>query len=255
MNRFPPNRIAITALVVLALFVCVGAQHTDNQPETRYAITELGMLAASFNGAPDIDNEALTGRSTQDDGEPAQINFVQGKVAFEFVGQVTNFGPTPAAPLGSSNQYGYLTVVRGIDNLFSGSPHNEATAVLTFFNEATTTESVSNGPLRITDRNGTTTIYLNSAPASFANPDSFRSGIPVQISMLHQQATVDPVAGTFTAVFANTISSTSAFAINGTTFTLGQNGQAFRATVTGHVNATPPPNGQFGGYAVGVGEE
>src|SRR5229473_4661549 len=164
MNRFPPNRIAITALVVLALFVCVGAQHTGNQPETRYTITELGMLGASFNGAPDIDNEALTGRSTQDDDQPAQINFVQGKVAFEFVGQVTNFGPTPAAPLGTSNQYGYLTVVRGIDNVFSGSPHNEATAVLTFFNETTTTESLSNGPLRFVDRNGTTTIYLNSAP-------------------------------------------------------------------------------------------
>ncbi len=75
-----------------------------------------------------------------------------------------------------------------------------------------------------------------------------------QLRVGHQQAIVDPVAGTFTAVFANTISSTSAFAINGTTFTLGQKGQAFRAPVTGHVNATPPPNGQFGGYAVGVGE-
>jgi hypothetical protein len=55
-------------------------------------------------------------------------------------------------------------------------------------------------------------------------------------------------------VFANTISSTSAFTINGTTFTLGQKGQAFRATITGHPNATPP-NAHFAGYAVGVGEE
>ena len=120
-----------------------------------------------------------------------QINFVDDQIAFEFVGQVTNFPPTPAAPLGSSNQYGYLTVVRGIDSVFSGSPHDETTAVLTFFNDATTTESVSDGPLRIIDRNGTTTIYLNSAAASFTNPDSFRSGIPVQTSSLHQQAIVD----------------------------------------------------------------
>jgi hypothetical protein len=99
-----------------------------------------------------------------------QINFVDDQIAFEFAGQVTNFPPTPSAPLGSSNQYGYLTVVRGIDSVFSGSPHDETTAVLTFFNDVTTTESVSDGLLRIIDRNGTTTIYLNSAAASFTNP-------------------------------------------------------------------------------------
>lgn len=82
---------------------------------------------------------------------------------------------------------------------------------------------------------------------------SFRSGTPVQISTLHQQAIVDTAGGTFTAVFANTISSTSAFGIGGMTFRLGQKGQAFRATVTGHLNATPPPTGYFGGYAVGAG--
>ena len=188
------------------------------------------------------------------DEKPAQINFAQGKIAFEFVGQATNFPPTPSAPLGSAHQYGFLTVVRGIDNVFAGSPHNETTALFTFFNEATTTESITNGPLRIVDRNGTTTIYLNTAPASFANPDSFRSGIPVLTSTLHQQAVNTPDR-TFTTVFANTVSSTSAFTISGATFRLGQTGQAFRATVTGQSNATPPPNAHFGGYAVGVGGE
>jgi hypothetical protein len=184
--------------------------------------------------------------------EHAQINFVDDQIAFEFVGQVTNFPPTATAPLGSSIQYGYLTVVRGIDGLFSGSPHDETTAVLTFFNDVTTTESVSDGALRIIDRNGTTTIYLNSAPASFTNPDSFRSGIPIQTSTIHQQAIVDTLGGTFTAVFANTISSTTDFTINGTTYRLGQKGQSFRAPVTGQLNATPPPTGFFAGYAVGA---
>jgi hypothetical protein len=253
--------LTLPVLVLLPLFLLrlaagqiASAQPAGNQPQPRHTITGIGTLGALFSGAPTINNEALTGRSTQDDGEPAQINFVQGKIAFEFVGQVTNFAPTPSAPLGASHQYGYLTVVPGIDNLFSASPHNEATAVLTFFNEATTTESFSDGPLRIIDRDGTTTIYLNTAPASFANPDSFRSGIPVQISTLHQQV-VNTAVGTFTVVFANTISSTSVFTINGTTFRLGQTGQAFRATVTGQANATPPPNAHIGGYAVGVGEE
>jgi hypothetical protein len=253
--------LTLAVLVLLPLFLLrlaagqiADALPAGNQPQTRYTVTSLGTLGASFSGAPAI-YSAVTGRLARDDSEPAQLTFVQSKIAFEFAGQVTNFAPTPAAPLGSSNQYGFLTRVRGIDNVFSGSPRNETTALLTFFNDVTTTEAFSDGPLRIIDRDGTTTIYLNSAPASFANPDSFRSGIPIQTSALHQQAIVDSAGGTFTAVFANTISSRSAFTVNGTTFTLGQTGQAFRATVTGQLNATPPPTGYFGGYAVGVGEE
>ena len=253
--------LTLAAVVLLPLFLLrlaagqvAGAQPAGNPSQTRYTIADLGTLGAAFSEVPTINNEAINGQSREDDDEPAQINFVQGKIAFEFVGQATSFAPTPSAPLGSANQYGFLTVVPGIDNVFSGSPHDETTALLTFFNEATTTESFTDGPLRIFDRNGTTTIYLNTAPASFANPDSFRSGIPVQTSKLHQQAVNTP-GGTFTVVFSNTISSTSAFTINGTTFRLGQRGQAFRATVTGQGNATPPPNAHFGGYAVGVGGE
>jgi hypothetical protein len=180
------------------------------------------------------------------------IGFLDDSMVFEFVGQVMNFPASPSAPLGSSDQYGYISAVRGIDTVFSGSPRNETTAVLTFFNEATTTQSFGDGPLRIIDRDGTTTIYLNSVPASFADPDSFRAGIPIQTSKLHQQAIVDTVDGTFTAVFDNTISSTTNFTVNGRTFQLGHAGQAFRATVMGQLNATPPPTGHFAGYAVGA---
>ena len=252
--------LTLTVLVLVPFFLLrlaagqiTGAQPAGNQSQTRHTITDLSRLGASFTGAPALYKEALTGRSTRDDDEPVHINFVEGKIAFEFVGQATNFPPPPSAPLGS-HQYGFLTVVRGIDNVFTGSPHNETTAMFTFFNEATTAESITDGPLRIVDRNGTTTIYLNTSPATFANPDSFRSGIPVLTSTLHQQAVNTP-DGTFTVVFANTILSTSAFTINGATFRLGQTGQAFRATVTGQSNATPPPNAHFGGYAVGVGKE
>jgi hypothetical protein len=177
-----------------------------------------------------------------------RIPFVGDELVFELVGEVTNFATPP--PLGSSNQYGYLTKVRGIDAVFSGSPHNETTALFTFFNEATTTETNVDGPLRINARDGTTTIYLNSAPASFANPDSFRSGTPIQISTLHQQAIVDTATNTFTAVFVNTITEATKFTLNDEEVKLGRKGQAFRATLTGHLNAVAPPSGFFGGYAV-----
>jgi len=210
------------------------------------AVLTVLLLLRPFGGPTAVAQVGPSGAPS----DVVPINFLNDNLVFEFVGQVINFATPP--PLGSSQQFGYLTAVRGIDNVFVGSPHNEATAVLTFFNEATTTESFSNGPLRIIDRDGTTTIYLNTAPASFANPDSFRSGIPVQTSTLHQQAVVDTLGGTFTAVFANIISSTSAFTINGATFRFGQRGQTWRATVTGQLNATPPPTGHFAGYAVGA---
>jgi hypothetical protein len=186
-----------------------------------------------------------------DNDHAIRIEFVDNKIVFELLGQVINF-PTPA-PLGSSIQYGYLTRVRGVATVFAGSPQNETTALLTFFNEVNTTQMNTNGPLAIpTRRNGTTTIYLNSAPANFADPDSFRSGIPVLTSTLHQQAVVDTATGAFTAVFDNTITWTTTFRIDRREFRLGRKGQAFRTTLTGHLNPSPPPLGYFAGYAVGA---
>jgi len=166
------------------------------------------------------------------------VAYAQGDgTVWNFVSSGQTFAPVAPANSGAT--------------LFQGS----TSWTLTFKNgEQRIFDATSGNLLSIIDRNGKTTIYLNTAPASFANPDSFRSGIPVLTSTLHQQA-VNTAVGTFTVVFANTISSTSAFTINGTTFRLGQTKQAFRATVTGQRNATPPPNAHFGGYAVGVGEE
>src|SRR6267143_5070388 len=83
--------LTLAALVLLPLFLLrlvasqvASALPADNQPQTRYVLADLGAPGASFGGAPTDDNEGLTGRSTRDD-EPAQINFVQGKIAFEFV--------------------------------------------------------------------------------------------------------------------------------------------------------------------------
>jgi hypothetical protein len=40
------------------------------------------------------------------DDDLVPINFADNGLVYEFVGQVTNFPPSPSAPLGSSNQYG-----------------------------------------------------------------------------------------------------------------------------------------------------
>lgn len=162
----------------------------------------------------------------------------RGQILMEYVGQVINGSPTAA----SSNQFGNLHGVEGAD------PSLE----FTFYTEATTVKTVVNGPLRIVDRTGTTTIYLASTPGDFSNPDSFRSGTPVQISTLRQQVIVDTSTGTFNVVNINTITTATEFQSDGDEVRLGESHQSFRTVLNGHLNAPGMlPTGWFGGYALG----
>jgi hypothetical protein len=161
----------------------------------------------------------------------------QGQIRMEYVGQVINGAPTPA----SSNQFGNLQAVAGVDPSLQ----------FTFYTQATTVNSVANGPLRILDRSGTTTIYLASTAGDFSNPDSFRSGTPVQVSTLRQQVIVDTSSGAFTVVNINTITTTTQFVSEGEETQLGEVGQSFQTTLSGHLNSPGmSPTGWFGGYAV-----
>ncbi len=153
----------------------------------------------------------------------------KGKTAilWEYVGQVTNSGP-------NSTQYGNLTNVVGAAQ---GSYY-------TFYTTATNTAVTTNGPLKIVDRKGTTTIYVTNAPGDFANPDSFRAGAPVVVSDLQQQVIVNSTTGLFTVVNVNTVTSAAEDEIVET-------GQVIRTSLTGQLNSgTPPPTGWFGGVAM-----
>ena len=162
----------------------------------------------------------------------------QGQILMEYVGQVINGAPTPA----SSNQFGNLQGVAGVDPSLQ----------FTFYTQATTVKAIANGPLRIVNRTGTTTIYLTSTPGDFSNPDSFRSGTPVQVSTLRQQVIVDTSTGAFTVVNINTITTSAQFVSGGNETQLGEVGQSFQTRLSGHLNAPGmSPTGWFGGYAVG----
>jgi hypothetical protein len=164
-------------------------------------------------------------------------NTFHGQILMEYVGQVINGIPAPA----SSNQFGNLHGVGGVDPSLQ----------FTFYTEATTVKAVANGPLRIVDRTGTTTIYLASTPGDFSNPDSFRSGTPVQVSTLRQQVIVDTSTGAFSVVNINTITTAAEFLSDGDEIQLGKAGQSFRTVLNGHLNAPGMlPTGWFGGYAV-----
>jgi hypothetical protein len=136
-----------------------------------------------------------------------------GGIAFEVVGQVTNFPPLELGQPATSQQYGYLSLVNGLtaDQIFSTpvpTSQNEATALFTFFTDAVTERVISNGRLRIVNRTGTTTIYFDQTPdGDFNNRDTFRDGAAVLTMAYRQQVILDtgeansiPGTGTFTVM-------------------------------------------------------
>ncbi|HST12379.1 MAG TPA: hypothetical protein VLL05_18535 [Terriglobales bacterium] len=167
-------------------------------------------------------------------------------VSLEFVGQFNNTSTT-------SQQFGYLSNVQGLDSIFTGVPNNEASALFTFVTNATTDRVIANGPLRIVNRTGTTIIYLNAPPSDFSNPGSFSQGTPIQVSTYRQQVVLNTLTNAFVTTHMNTITSSTAFWLNGKRYRLGRPGETFRTRYSGQGN-TPGavPSGWFGGNAVGA---
>lgn len=187
-----------------------------------------------------------------------KIDLEEGQVVLEVIGQVNNLAASVAPPLGASKQFGYVAFLKGVEPVFSDSApanQNETTALFTFFTEVSTTRVTTHGPFSIVIREGTTTLYLNSPPASFSTPDSFRSGTPIQTSNIRQQVILDTVEKTFTVVNLNTIMSVSRFSLAGNEYEIGRVDQVFRTHLQGVLrvrDGTPPPTGHFAGYAIGV---
>ena len=173
------------------------------------------------------------------------IPIAEEQVMYEMIGQFNNSGP-------ASQQYGYLSSVTGLDNVFSGTPKDETTAMFTFVTNATTFQVVNHGPFRIVDRTGTTTIYLNNGPSDFSNPASFSQGTPIQVSSYRQQVIINTLTNTFVTVHTNSVTGVETFTLNGVAYRLGQLGKSFRTNYSGQVN-TPGavPSGWFAGTSTG----
>lgn len=169
-----------------------------------------------------------------------------------FVGQFTSTAT-------GSDQFGYLSKIQGISNVFkSATVKNETTAIFTFANHATNVQVVNNGPLRAVTRRGTTTIYYHpEGGANFADPSSFEVGVPIQVSDYDQQVMIEPsVSFPFLTTHLNTITSTQAFVLNGELLRLGREHDAWRTHYLALQNVgTSPVTGYFLGYAVGVSRD
>jgi len=174
------------------------------------------------------------------------IPIAEEQVLYEAIGEFNNSGP-------ASQQYGYLSSVTGLDNVFSSTTtKDETTALFTFVTNARTFQVVNHGPFRIVDRTGTTTIYLNNGPSDFSNPASFSQGMPIQVSNYHQQVILNTLTNTFVTVHTNTVTDVETFTLNGVAYRLGQLGKSFRTNYSGQAN-TPGavPSGWFAGTSTG----
>ncbi len=158
-------------------------------------------------------------------------------VAIEVIGQV--FNPTPT----SSTQFGFLSYINGIDNVFAAGAQNESTALFTFYNEATNTLVVNNGPQRTINRVGTFSIYFDAMPnGNFSNPNTFRDGMPIVTGTFRHQVVLDTTDVTFIATFVLTITSVERFTLNNQSYFLGKAGQKLRLTVFGRPNTAGATN-------------
>ena len=187
-----------------------------------------------------------------------------GGVAFEVVGQVTNLPPAGPGQPATSQQYGYLSTINGLsaDQVFNTSIptlQNETTARFTFFTDAITERVISNGRLRIVNRTGTTTIYLDeSSGGDFGNRDTFRDGVPILRMNYRQQVIVDtgeanpsvPGSGTFTVMNLLSVTDVSSFEIGGERYQIGRQKDQFRQFYSGVPPTLAPPSGVFAGYTV-----
>jgi hypothetical protein len=186
--------------------------------------------------------EAMAGQD-----QAVLVPISEDRPSLEFVGQFINSGT-------SSQQFGYLSNIRGLNQIFTGSPQSETTAMFTFYTQATTVSTITNGSVRVLHRVGTTTIYFNPNPAGdFNNPSSFQQGTPISVSNYSQQVVVDLATGSFTTAHLNDITGTTPFWLNGVQYQLGHVGRSFRSHYLGHVNSPGLlPSGWFAGYAVGI---
>lgn len=205
--------------------------------------------------------------SVQASGDDARLHRLTtpvGGIAFEVIGQVTNFPPAGPGQPATSQQYGYLSLINGLtaDQIFTtANPtlQNETTARFSFFTDAVTERVISNGRLRIVNRIGTTTIYLDEvSDGDFNNRDTFRNGTPVLTMAYRQQVILDtgeaiagiPGTGTFTVMNLLSVTAVQTFEIEGDNYRLGKKRDEFRQFYSGAPPAATPPIGVFAGYTV-----
>ena len=180
----------------------------------------------------------------------AKDTYSPNKISAELIGQVLNASPQVSA------QYGYVSYLSGFDTaalISAGDVLSETSALLTFYNDSTVESVFNNGTMRVIDRSGETTFYLNPTPAGdFGDPETFRAGDVVMKASFRHQVILDTVTGAFTAHFDCVVVSSEPFTLTEKSYQLGEAGHPFEVNFSGHLNPQAPPSGYMGGFITGL---
>src|SRR5438093_766179 len=142
------------------------------------------------------------------DADTAVINMEPGQVMLEFVGQMADM---PTTTLPGSNQFGFLSFIRGLKAIFmtDSPPFDGTTAKFGFVTRATTTREIANGPLVVITREGVTRISFTPCPwclspsVGIINPSLSIPVFLIQTSTLRQQVIIDNETRSFSVVSIN----------------------------------------------------
>jgi hypothetical protein len=147
-------------------------------PESRLSRRQMFTASAIAAGAGLTSVAACSSPGSEADaagGGQAVSLGASGTTTVEFRGRVTQSGQ-------SFTSYGYLTRASHADenNLFSGSPLSEKSALMTAYATGDLRARTTDDVVHALDIVGTMTVYQRSSPgASFGNPSSFKAGTPV----------------------------------------------------------------------------
>lgn len=148
-----------------------------------------------------------------------------------------------------------MSFLNGVDTsaiTAPGTTLSEQSALLTFYSHTNTDRVIDNGPIRVIDRSGEVTFYLNPTPSgNFGQPETLRQGTAVMVAALRHQVIVDTATGAFTAHFDCTVARSDPFDL-AVRYQLGKPGDRFEITVQGRLNTPAPPSGYMAGFVTGL---
>ena len=152
----------------------------DSSDITLPSLSRRRMLAAGAAVVGGVGLAGATSPATADQGTSGSAVGVgpQGTTTVELRGRISQTGDTGEL----FTSYGYLTRVTQTQRrqLFKGSPHNEATALLTAYATGDLKARVLDISVHSLDIIGAMTIYQRRHPgANFDDPSSFKVGSPV----------------------------------------------------------------------------
>ena len=150
----------------------MAEQQTGGDVSRRHLLTGLAVA-----GGVGLTAGALpTAASAADSG--ALATGPDGSTVVEFRARIAQTGGSGQ----TFTSFGYLTAVAGAapDELFSGGPPGESTALLTAFATGSLAARTFDQMVHALDIDGELTVFQRDVPgASFADPDSFRQGSAV----------------------------------------------------------------------------